>query len=92
MKKLLCQFHWDCGRQGNVDGLFITTEQEIESIIGKSVHFGEILGKHSEIYGTIEDGEITVVSDEQDKIEWLQGIMGETISGYNPFYYLQEDQ
>lgn len=28
----------------------------VESVIGNEVYFGEILGKHSEVYGTLEEG------------------------------------
>jgi hypothetical protein len=27
------------------------------------VNFGEIAGKHSEIYGTVDEGDITIVED-----------------------------
>lgn len=35
---------------GKVSGLFISTEQEIDTfLVDRTVYFGEILGKHSEI-------------------------------------------
>lgn len=87
--KRLYQFFWDCGRMGEVDGLFIAEESEVNSFIGKQVYFGEILGKHSEIYGTLDSDDLTVLSEDQEKIEWLEGIMQcETISGYNPLAYI----
>lgn len=88
----LYSFCWDCGRMGNLDGLFVAEESEVAKILGKDVYFGEVLGKHSEIYGTIDEEDITVVSDDQEKIEWLVGILGTNISGYNPLsYYEPED-
>ena len=48
----LYKFHWDCGRMGNLDGVFIAEPKEIEALIGKEIHFGEVLGKHSDIQGT----------------------------------------
>lgn len=84
-KQCLWSFYWDCGRQGEVEGLFKATKEEVENAIGKEVYFGEILGKHSEVFGTIEEGEIELVSD--NSIE----VMNATESGYNPLEYLKEE-
>jgi hypothetical protein len=61
----LYKFHWDCGRQGDLRGLFTAEANEVEGVIGKEVYFGKVLGKHSEIYGTVEPGEITLLTDDQ---------------------------
>lgn len=82
-KQCLWSFYWDCGRQGEVEGLFKATKEEVENAIGKEVYFGEILGKHSEVYGVVEKGEIKLVSDDPIKV------MSATESGYNPLEYLQ---
>lgn len=82
-KECLWKFYWDCGRQGDVEGLFKATKEEVQNAIGKEACFGEILGKHSDIYGTIEEGEIQLVSD--NPIE----VMNATESGYNPLNYIQ---
>lgn len=37
----LYSFYWDCGRMGNLDGLFVAEESTVESAIGKEVYFGE---------------------------------------------------
>lgn len=79
---VLWRFYWDCGRQGEVEGLFKATKEEVENVIGKDVDFGEILGKHSEVYGTIEDGDIELVSD--NPIE----VMSAKEFGYNPLNYI----
>ena len=91
MKKLY-SFFWDCGRMGDVEGLFIAEESEVDSAIGSQVYFGEILGKHSEISGTLSSGDLRVISDEQDKIDWLLDIIGCDVSGYNPLYYVQQQE
>jgi len=87
----LYQFFWDCGRSGDLDGLFIATKEQVESVMGSDVYFGEVLGKHSEIYGTLDAGDITLISDDQDKVLWLRGLMkGNNISGFNPLDYIEE--
>lgn len=85
-KECLWSFYWDCGRQGEVEGLFKATKEEVENAIGKEVYFGEILGKHSEVYGTLEESEIELVSD--NPIE----VMNATESGYNPLEYLEDEE
>ncbi len=57
----LYSFEWDCGRMGFVEGLFVATEEEIKDAIDKEVYFGEILGKHSEVYGTLEQGDLKAI-------------------------------
>ena len=90
-KKRLWKFKWECGQQGDLEGLFIATKKEVDSMIGIEVYFGEVLGKHSEIYGIIEDGEI-IESDASDAtIEELEDMFGKSICGYNPLNYISED-
>lgn len=91
MKKLLVKFHWDCGRQGNVNGLFVTTAEEISKVIGQHVYFGEALGKHSDINGPLEASDFIEVCSDQDFITKLVHYLeSDTISGYNPFHYMEE--
>ena len=91
MKKIYV-FYWDCGRMGSLDGLFVAEESDIEKVIGKEVYFGEVLGKHSEIYGMLEESDLTVKTDDQEFIRKFIDIfdMG-TISGYNPLDYYKEE-
>ena len=87
--KILVAFHWDYGRQGNVDGLFITTRAKLDACIGQQVYFGEILGKHSDVEGILSAKDFAVKSKDQDFIYKLEEIIGsDTISGYNPFSYM----
>ena len=91
MRKLY-SFFWDCGRMGDVEGLFIAPEEEVEKAIGSQVYFGEILGKHSDISGTLSSVDLKVISDEQDRIDWLLGIIGPNVSGYNPLEYVRQEE
>ena len=87
----LYSFYVDCGRMGSLDGLFIATQEEVDKAIGKEMYFGEVLGKHSDVQGTIEAHEITLVSTDQDKVEWLLGLLGTCVSGFNPLEYISQD-
>lgn len=93
MSKLLVEFHWDCGRQGDVNSLFVTTQDELDKTYGKQVCFGEILGKYSDVYGPLKSKNITIKSDDQTFIGKLVEVIGSTtISGYNPLSYLLEEE
>lgn len=88
-ERFLWKFEWDCGRQGVLKGLFAATEEEIEDAIGKIANFGEVLGKHSEVYGPIEEGEITKIDLDTETVEKVTRIIGDnTWSGYNPLEYI----
>lgn len=91
--KNLYSFYWDCGRMGDLQGLFVATPEQVENAIGRQAYFGEVLGKHSEISGTVNEKDITLVSDDQEKVKWLLEVTGgfETISGFSPLQYLEED-
>lgn len=89
--KALYSFFWDCGRMGSVEGLFIEEKEVVQQNIGENVIFGEILGKHSEIYGTLDKGDLTIKSEDQEFIKKLQEVFGSnTVSGYNPLLYIGE--
>jgi hypothetical protein len=86
-KAILVKFCWDCRRQGRVEGIFVTTQEELDSNYGKEVIFGEILGKHSDIQGVFEACDITVLSEDQEFIAKFEEIIGYT--GFCPFDYIR---
>lgn len=88
----LWKFYWDCGRMGSVEGLFIASQDEIDKSIGKQVYFGEILGKHSEIYGTLDLEDLEKVDLEESAVLKLKELLGDTLSGYNPLEYISDEE
>lgn len=89
MSKILVEFFWDCGRCGELTGLFVTTKEKLESLHGKEAYFGEVLGKHSEISGTLSEDDFTIRTDNQEFIELFDELVGD--QGFNPLDYVQED-
>ncbi|PAJ68663.1 hypothetical protein CJF42_26265 [Pseudoalteromonas sp. NBT06-2] len=88
--KAIFNLNCDCGRMGNLEGLFTANISDVENIIGKHIYFGEVLGKHSDINGVLEKSDIEMLSDDQKFIEKFETIMGSgTISGINPFDYYE---
>lgn len=82
-------FHWDCGRMGAVIGTFVADDAEVAKALGQRVYFGEILGKHSEVEGTLEEKDIAVLTDDQDFI--AKFVEYGLDSGYNPLSYLSKE-
>lgn len=86
---------FDCGRMGMLDGIFIADDEIVDEIISteREIYFGEVLGKHSEIYGPIDADEIVIKSEDQELIAKLEELFGETLSGYNPVeIYLEQKE
>lgn len=90
--KILVRFFWDCGRMGDVDGLFVTTKADLARAYDKRVNFGEILGKHSDVSGTLERSDIEIVSEDQIFIEQLTHLLGNHLSGHNPLDYIRDEE
>lgn len=92
MAKKLYKFHWDCGRQGDLEGLFIADEQTVADAIGKEAQFGEALGKHSDVYGELEAGDVEAIELPAEIVDLLADKLGHSISGYNPLDYIYEEE
>jgi hypothetical protein len=90
--KGIYRFVWDCGRMGYMSGIFIAESRSIETLIGKDVDFGEALGKHSEIEGTIEEGDVLLVTDDVEAVSMFEKY--KLTTGYNPLEYIrnQDDE
>lgn len=59
--------------------------------MGSGVDFGEALGKHSEIYGNLEEGDLDILDVSESTIEDLERVIGRNISGYNPLDYIVDE-
>lgn len=86
----LFKFFWDCGRQGSIEGIFTAEKKDVESAIGKHASFGEVLGKRSDIYGTIEEGDIVLLTDDPSIIAKFDEF--KCGSGFNPLEYIRKDE
>lgn len=81
------QFFWDCGRMGDLHGVFVATDKEVRDTHGKRVYFGEVLGKHSEIEGEIDPPDIALISDDPAVVAAFES---RSPIGYSPIEYLQD--
>lgn len=57
------------GRGGELSGLFVALPEHVEKMNGRTVHFGEVLGKHSDVEVTFDPGDIEAVSREVERRE-----------------------
>lgn len=84
MKKIY-QFECDFGRMGSLEGCFLAESDLVDKIIGKEIHFGEVLGKHSDVSITLNEKHLNILSDDYEFIDKFQTIMGINWSvGHNP--------
>lgn len=88
----LYRFHLDCGRMGSLGGLFTATEADIKVLIGETVYFGEVLGKHSDISAVMEEEHFKMVSKDPDLVRLFNKYRLAT--GTNPLeiYADQDDE
>lgn len=71
MKKLY-KFYEDCGRLGELSGLFFVSEKEEEKLkkcYGQLITFYECLGKHSEVSVEITENNLSLLTDDQNFLE-----------------------
>lgn len=87
--KAVYKFYQDFRRQGDMQSIFLATPDEVEKAMGKRAYFGEALGKHSEVWCDLHEGNITLVSDSPDVVKVITD--HQLTSGRNPLYYLQEE-
>jgi len=83
------KFHADFGRMGSLSGIFSASKQRVADVMGKVIYFGEVLGRHSEIYGPLEAGDITLVTDDPEAVAMFDKY--ELATGWNPLSYVQEE-
>lgn len=62
--KILVEYSKDCGRMGRVEGLFICEDTELDKVINKTVYFGEILGKHSNVRIKFSKEDFSIATDD----------------------------
>ena len=92
MEKVLVKYNEDF-YYVDMSGLFICTKEELETLKGREVYFGETLGKHSEVTTNDAYDYCEIISEDQDLIHDLLTVFGSNnISGYNPLDYVEESE
>lgn len=89
MSKKLYAFEW-LDWHGVVQGLFIEEESIVNDAIGKELYFGEVLGKHSEVFGILEECDLEILVSDEKEVECLEKYDFIPF-GYNPLDYFREE-
>lgn len=87
----LYQFH-ESSYYGLLLGNFLATPEAVAGLMGKTVHFGEALGKHSEVSVVIDKDNVKLLTDDQDFIAKHAVVFKDRPSGYNPFDYYEPEE
>ncbi len=91
MTDMIVSMSLDYGRCGDVKGVFLVSKEDFELArkLNPQVYFGEILGKHSEVYCDFNEISFEVKTEDQEKVKALIE-MDMHSNGHNPFDYLDE--
>jgi len=86
------RLNFDCGRQGSLSGIFVADKDEVKRLVEsqKEIYFGEVLGKHSEICGPVEESDIEMVTDNSAAVMVFTEF--NLATGYNPFDYEENEE
>ncbi len=84
------KFGMDCGRMGRLNGLFFAEEDEIALLKEiECIHFGEVLGKHSNIVCPDVMACITEIECSDEVVKMIYEAVGNV--GTNPLNYIGEE-
>ena len=86
--KVLAEFFVDCGRMGELHGLFVAESESIADAFGREAYFDEVLGKHSEIEVELNSDNIAVLGASDAFIEEFQRLLPDGV-GICPLSYLR---
>lgn len=79
---------------GRVESLIVCTKKDIKKQTGKTVYFGEVAGKHSEVSGKVEANMFEVLSEDKNLVTQMLSAFNKeydgepvTLMGISPFDY-----
>jgi hypothetical protein len=90
MSKGIYRFAVRYGRMGDLAAIFTAESEDVEKLIGKEVHFGEVLGKHSDVSLEMDDRYLRLITDNPDDVAMFERL--ELECGHNPFDYYEEQE
>ncbi len=83
--KAIYKYTEDFGRIGELEAIFIEEQNVVQYAIENKldVYFGEVLGKHSEVIGTLSQKNITEITSDQTMVKMFE--KNNLSCGSNPF-------
>lgn len=80
-------FNWEVRRSSDLEGLFVEDSEVVKRCVGKELYLGEVAGKHSDVSGIIQEGDIILKSDKPEDVEFFQRLSLDI--GINPVAVLR---
>lgn len=77
-------------RGGRLIGLFVATQEEVDAHLGKTIYFGEVLGKHSDVEVVFDRGCVSRVEVDPAAVAMITDALGKTWCGWNPIKMIEE--
>lgn len=87
MSKAIYRWKLDCGRMGQLAGIFVAEDANVHKAAGKRWYQTDILGKHSEIEGRLEVKEFERLTDDPVFVETFARLKCAT--GHNPLEWVE---
>jgi len=91
MEKAIYKLLISIPRHGTISGIFVIEKKYMKKLLEEKIeiYLGEVLGKHSEVYVTVEEDEIVEITDDVTVVEIFENY--NLYSGINPFEYVSND-
>ena len=83
------RFHQWFGRMGDLNGVFLARPEDVAAALGRRAYFGEVLGKHSDVWCDVTADNVTLASDNPEAVRVVAELGLE--SGYNPLDYFDDE-
>ena len=83
----LYEFNANFGRMGSLHGRFLLDEEreaKLPEIYGKTIHFGEVLRKHSDVSFVLRPEHLEMVTDDQEFLGRAKTLGISLESGFDP--------
>ncbi len=95
MSKKICKYVLDFYRSANLEGVFIMTDDELELIKdldGKTIQYGEVAGKHSDVHCDLKFKDIEILSDKPEEVAFFERILPDGAGfGFKSYWFDDED-
>lgn len=73
MATKIYQYRIECPRSSDICGTFLLTDRDLKAIVkkleGVEVYYGEVAGKHSEVYQIFQAKDLKMVSDKPEEVK-----------------------
>ena len=88
--KAIWKLDLDYGRDGDLQGIFVAEKEDLDAIDGKTLYFGDALGRHSNVTKVCNlSKDIKKVTDNAEAVAMFEKYDMEI--GYNPLAYLEPE-